>query len=121
MDDKQKQIPIYSSTTAEEALEFLLQMIGLKDSTGFMIYESYQITDERKNQSQTVDRSLLFSEVICTSLSKFNQFVTSFANKPHITVNTRFVVKRKLFLPFQQITNPIEDRLMFAQVCIKKY
>lgn len=116
-DGKQKQIPIYSSTTSEEALEFLLQMVGLKNPVGYMVYESFSIVDKTSNSNeiQTIERSLLESEVICTSLSKFHQFKLFFEGKSHLEVETCFFVKRKLFLD-QDISDPVEQSLMFHQV-----
>ena len=113
VDSKQKQIPFYSSTTYEEALEFLLQMTGLSNAVGYMVYEQYLITDEIKGESQTVERSLLASEVICTSLSKFEAFKSSFDNKPHIKADGRFLIKRKLFLGNIEKN---EENLLFHQV-----
>ena len=112
MDGKQKQIPIYSSTTAEEALEFLLQMVGLAGAKGYMIYESYLLQNE--TESETIERSLLNSEVICTSLSRFHLFQSSFQHRDDYKPSTRFVVKRKLFLP-DVPSSPSEDHLMFHQ------
>lgn len=82
-----------------------------------MVYESYTIYDDTKGSedSQTVERSLLACEVICNSLSKFTQFTIAFANKPQIRVETRLLVKRKLFLE-ETIEDAVEDNLMYHQV-----
>ena len=43
---KQKQIPVYSSTTVAEALEFLCTMMGIEDREGYSVFECYEITKE---------------------------------------------------------------------------
>ena len=113
LDGKQKQVPIYSSTTAMESLEFLLQMVGLKDAEGYMVYESYQLTSTAR--VETTLRSLLYSELLCNSLSKFRELETSYRDK-NVTLTTSFVIKRKLFLsPRLPPADPVEVRLQFHQ------
>lgn len=43
VDGRQKTIPIYSSTNAHEALEFLCHMLSLADHQGYSVFEHYSI------------------------------------------------------------------------------
>lgn len=116
LDGKQKKIPIYSSTTAMEALEFLLQMVGLKNQEGYMIYEHYVVFDLSSKNSEVIERSLLYSEVICNSLSKFDELHQIYP-KDKYQLETSFLIKRKLFLtPRKMPSDPVEVSLSFYQV-----
>jgi hypothetical protein len=116
VDGKQKQIPIYSSTTASEGLEFLMQMIGLKNQKGYIVYECYKVLDKRSQIENVVERSLLYSEILCNSLSKFEEFKTAYQSKPYMILDTCFLIKRKLFTDPSIAVSPIEGPLLFHQV-----
>lgn len=89
-------------------------MTGLKDSQGYMIYEMYKVTDKHKKSEEIVERSLLYSEVLCNSLSKSEEFKNYYADKQNVTVEFYFLVKRKLFL--DSTIDRAEYSLLFHQV-----
>ena len=115
LDGKQKQIPVYSSTTATEALEFLLQMVGLKDNQGYMVYEQFVVKNKKNKKVDTIERSLLYSEVLCNSMSKFEELKACYS-KEDCDVETSFIIKRKLFLTPRKMPNdPVEKQLLYHQ------
>src|SRR3990167_5105238 len=117
MDGRQKQIPIYASTTSKEAFEFLLQMIALKDNKGYIVYEVYKTINKDTQQADFVERSLLYSEILCDSLRKFEEFRIQCSQNPSLDVETYFLVKRKLFLnPRVLSSDPVEINLLYHQV-----
>ena len=117
MDGRQKKVPIYSSTTAMESLEFLLQMVGLKNPEGYMVYEHYVVLNKKTNRTDIIERSLLYSEVLCNSLSKFEALELAYPEE-EFHLETSFLIKRKLFLLPRKISNdPVEIALQFQQVC----
>ena len=118
LDGRQKKVPVYSSTTAMESLEFLLQMVGLKDQEGYMIYEHYVVVNKRTQHTEVMERSLLYSEVICNSLSKFKELENAYS-KETFHLETSFLIKRKLFLtPRKMPSDPVEITLQFHQVSL---
>eukprot|EP01096_Ripella_sp_DP13-Kostka_P006166 TRINITY_DN2192_c0_g1_i1.p1 TRINITY_DN2192_c0_g1~~TRINITY_DN2192_c0_g1_i1.p1 ORF type:complete len:312 (+),score=129.40 TRINITY_DN2192_c0_g1_i1:113-1048(+) len=119
MDKRQKQVPCYSSTTANEALEFLTAMIGLKDPAGYMVYEVFKKIHPKTKKEEVVERSLLYNEILSDSLAKFYQFEQAFneISKGEAEAKAYFLVKRKLFLNARALSdNRVENLLMFHQI-----
>ena len=92
-------------------------MIRLKNSNGYMIYEQFSITS-KKGEVEVVERSLLHYEVLCNSLSRFEEFKSAYVDKNlYQSIDTKFVVKRKLFFDPRSISSdPIDNALLYHQV-----
>src|SRR3990167_5532772 len=102
-------------------------MIGLKEEQkGYMVYEVYKIYNKfNQSKFQFVERSLLHFEILCNSLSKFEEFKKTYnehclsisPDSSSFSIDCYFLVKRKLFLFSRSLSNNnAEINLLFHQV-----
>ncbi|KAJ3127760.1 cytochrome c oxidase subunit 1 [Nowakowskiella sp. JEL0407] len=101
MDGQFRVMQITSTTTIDEVLGQLLDKVGLKDSFGFSIYETFQ----------GIERSIPKTEKFSDILYKWEKFAKT--NNMHDIVG--FLLKKRLFLPSETQT-PIEESLILSQI-----